>query len=284
MYLLIFIQQIIASFTHIIAKDVTTQLDPAVVLFFRSLLAAVFFTFWVLFRSGWKKIDKKDILTFIILGALNIPINQYLFLVAIKITTAPNIALAYAVSPIFVFIIAHFFLKEKTTIMKFTGILIAVIGTGVLLAEQGFDFSSDVFVGNILGGLASLAWALYTIIGKNISRKYGAVYSTSISMQIGFVMYLIMFLFLPSKIDLSQITIANWFEIGYLGILTSGIGYALWYLVLQKIDASRISVFNNLQPLLTTFLAIIFLHQVLTLHFVLGGILILIGVYVTQKY
>jgi drug/metabolite transporter (DMT)-like permease len=102
-------------------------------------------------------------------------------------------------------------------------------------------------------------------------------------MQIGFALYLIMFIFLPHNIQLSEITVSNWLQIGYLGIFTSGIGYALWYSVLKKMDASRISVFNNLQPLLTTILAMIFFNQVLTLHFILGGILILIGVYVTQK-
>lgn len=284
MYLIIIIQQIIASFTHIIAKDVTAHVPPPVILFFRSFTAALFFFIWVLFRKGFVKIDKRDYFTFLILSFLNIPLNQFLFLVSIKLTTAPNIALAYAVTPIFVFIIAHFFLNEKITLGKSIGIIIAVIGTIVLLLEHGFNFSSDVFFGNILGGLASLAWALYTVIGKDISRKYGAVFSSSVTMQIGFLMYTIIFFFLPYKINVNEISVIDWLEILYLGIFSSGIAYVLWFMALKKIDASKISVFNNLQPLLTALLALIFLNQIITFYFIFGGIFILIGVYITQKY
>lgn len=283
MYVLIIFQQLIASFTHIIAKDITSTLEPSVVLFFRSLIAALFFMLWTFLRKNSRKIEKKDYLKFIVLAALNIPLNQYLFLVAIKLTTAPNIALAYAVTPIFVYVIAHFFLNEKMTIKSSIGIVIAVIGTIVLLSEHGFNFSSDVFIGNILGGLASLAWALYTVIGRDISRKYGAVFSAGITMQIGFLMYSIIFLMLRKEIQINEISVINWLEIGYLAIITSGLSYALWYYALKKIDAGKVSVFNNLQPLLTAFLAYIFFNQVLTFHFIFGGILILSGVYFTQN-
>lgn len=283
MYFIIILQQLLASFTHIIAKDVTSSVEPSVVLFFRSLVAAIFFYIWVLFRNNKIKIDSKDYLTFIVLGILNIPLNQYLFLVAIKLSTAPNLALAYAFTPIFVFIIAHFFLSEKITALKSIGIGIAVVGSAILLSEEGFDVSSDVFIGNILGGLASISWALYTVIGRDISRKYGAVFSTSITMQIGFILYAIIFFFLPNKVNITTITAIEWLEIAYLGIFSSGIAYVLWFMALKKIDAGKVAVFNNLQPLLTTILAFFLLSQKISLEFILGGLLIISGVYFTQK-
>ncbi len=282
MYLILILQQILSSITHIVAKDVTTNIIPSSILFYRSLIAAIFFFLIVKIRNNKIKVEKKDYLTFIILSILNIPINQFLFLISIKYTTAPNVALAYALSPIFVYIIAHFYLKEKSSYLKITGIAIAIIGAFFLISEKGFSFRSTAFLGDILALSASLAWALYTVLGKNVINKYGAIYSAAITMQLGFVLYLVIYLFLPEKSNPLSFTTFNWFDILYLGIFSSGVSYILWYYALKKIQASKVSVFNNLQPIFTTILAIIFLNQSLTLTFVSGGLMILLGVVLTQ--
>jgi drug/metabolite transporter (DMT)-like permease len=283
MYFIIILHQLIASFSHIVAKDITSKIEPSSILFYRSLVAALFFFLLVYFKNSRKKIDKFDYKYLIILAFLNIPLNQFLFLVSIKMTTAPNVALAYSLSPIFVFIVAHYFLKEKSTYIKAIGILIAISGTIFLLYEKGFNFHSEAFWGDILAIFASISWALYTVIGKNMSQKYGSIFSTSITMILGFFLYSIIYMFIPSKANPLDFSFSNWLEILYLGTFTSGVGYILWYYALKKIQASKISVFNNLQPVFTTILAIIFFHQTLTIYFLAGGALVLIGVIITQK-
>ena len=283
MYIIIILHQLIASFSHIVAKDITSKIEPSSILFYRSLTAALFFFFLVYFRNSRKKIDKIDYKYFIILAFLNIPLNQFLFLISIKMTTAPNVALAYALSPIFVFVVAHYFLKEKSTFVKIIGILLAISGTVFLLYEKGFNFKSDAFLGDVLAICASIAWALYTVIGKNMTQKYGSIFSTSITMILGFLLYAIIYLFIPNKANPLTFSLPNWFEIIYLGTFTSGVGYILWYYALKKIQASKISVFNNLQPVFTTILAILFFQQHLTVYFLTGGALVLIGVIITQK-
>jgi drug/metabolite transporter (DMT)-like permease len=282
--IIVIIQQIIASFTHLIAKGVTHDISPPLVLFYRSAIAAFIYVLWMLFTK--KKLvlhDKKDIFIIFILGVLNIPINQFLFLESIKLTSPPNVALAYALTPGFVLVIAMLFLKEKATFLKIMGISIAIIGTVIVLFEKGFNFSSKSFIGDLLALTAAFAWALYTVIGKNFSMKYGATYSTALSMITGFILYIPIFIFLNIPLAISTIIYINWLQILYLAIFSSVLAYALWYYALKKRDASKISVFNNLQPILTTILSIFFLNYHLSAYFVVGGILIIIGIYITQK-
>ncbi len=75
----------------------------------------------------------------------------------------------------------------------------------------------------------------------------------------------------------------NWLQLVYLGTFTSAIGYAIWYYALTKIDASKLSVFNNLQPALTAILSLLIFGTPITLIFVLGGTLIIGGVFITQR-
>ncbi|MBM2816131.1 MAG: protein of unknown function transrane [Ignavibacteria bacterium] len=284
MYLLILLQQLIASGTHIIAKNLTNSVSPVVVLFYRSSLSALIFTCWILYKHKFlPAIERKDFLMLIILGALNIPINQFLFLQSIHFTTAPNVALAYALTPAFVAMLVIFLHQEKITLLKGIGIAGAIGGVVLILFERGLEFKSEYFFGNILALAASISWAGYTVFGRDILRKYGAIYTTGITMIIGFLLYLPIFIFLPDKIVLAALDIPKILSILYLALFTSVIAYVLWYYALKKIDASSLTVFNNLQPVLTSILAYFIFEQSFSVLFISGGILIIIGVILTQK-
>ena len=102
-------------------------------------------------------------------------------------------------------------------------------------------------------------------------------------MWFGLIAFLPIYYFLRPDFALSQIDSALWGQIFYLGLITSGVAYVLWYFALKKMEAGKLAVFSNLQPILTTILAIIFLDYSLTVYFIIGGILTIIGVIVTQR-
>lgn len=282
--IILIFQQLIASGTHVIAKGITEEIAPHTVLFYRSATAALVYLAWFFInKRKFKQIEKKDLWTLLLLAFLNIPLNQFLFFVSIELTTPPKVALAYALTPAFVFIIAAIFLKERATKLKLFGVILAIAGTFVVIFERGVDLSAGYFVGDLLALTASLSWAIYTVVGKNFSTKYGAIYSTGLSMIWGFFLYLPIYLILPAKTSIYAFSTINWLQILYLGVMTSGLGYALWYYALKKIEASKLSVFNNLQPIFTTIMTVIFFDFDLTITFVIGGIIIIAGVIMTQK-
>jgi len=284
MYFLLLFQQLIASGTHIIAKSLTLEVSPPVVLLFRAMSVTILYLIVIAIgRKRFPKIERKDYLMLLGLGILNIPINQFLFLTSMKMTSAPNVALAYALTPAFVFLIGTIFYRDIATKLKVFGLTIAILGAGIIISEKGVDLYSEGFSGDILALLASLSWALYTVWGKKISMKYGAIYISGLTMIIGFLTYVPVFLALNVEWNIADISTKNWLQILYLGLITSGLSYAIWYYALTKIDASKVSVFNNLQPALTTLLSMFFFAFYPSVEFVIGASLIIVGVVVTQK-
>ncbi|MFN3270223.1 MAG: DMT family transporter, partial [Candidatus Kapaibacteriota bacterium] len=282
-YFLLIFQQFLASTTHIFAKNLTFDLPPTLVLFFRSLFASIMFVLILLIRKqNIFAIKKKDVPKFFILGALSIPLNQLLFFVSIKLTTAPNVALAYALSPIFILIIAVIFLKEKATLRKIIGIVVAFVGIGLILIEKGVSLKSEYFLGNLIALVASLSWAFYTTYGKPLIREYGSIYTTAISMVLGFLLYLPISIAVGDISYVGMIQTTHWLQIVYLAVMTSGLSYLLWYYALKRMSASSLGVFNNLQPVFTTILSVIFFKQVLTSIYLLGGLLVIVGVILAQ--
>ena len=200
---------------------------------------------FVFFRKKKIHFERKDIPVLLILSALNIPINQFLFVESVKLTSAPNVSLAYALSPVFVFILSSYILKEIPTLKKLTGIIIAIIGTITVLSQNEIDFDSKSFFGDVLALLASISWALYTILGKNFTMKYGAIYSTSLTMIVGTALFIPVFFIAGNEFILPNYTYIDWSKIFYLGIFTSVISYIIWYYALSKFEATKLSVFNN---------------------------------------
>lgn len=284
MYPVLFLQQLIASSTHLFAKSITATLHPAMVVLLRGCFSCLAYGLWMLFqRNKLKPFETRDILGFLVLGLINIPINQLMFIWGVSYTTAPNAALAYALTPAFVLIIASTFYGEKITLWKTVGIIIAIIGTVLVLLERGLELNSKHFWGNIMVLGASCSWAFYTILGKKYAQKYGAIQSTALSMMAGLFLYIPFFAMLPVEFNLGTVTPFNWFQLFYLGVITSGAGYALWYYALTKGDASKVAVFNNLQPIFTTVLAFIFLGTQPSALFIVGGVIAIVGVILTQR-
>ena len=281
---ILFLQQLIASSTHLFAKSITNSIHPAHVVLFRGGFALCAYAVWMYLSShSISKIEKKDWPAFFLLGALNIPINQLLFIWGIKYTTPANASLAYALSPAFVLIIAYFFLKEKITPLKVLGIVIALIGTIIVLFEKGFLFGSEQFLGNIMVLCASISWAIYTTLGKKYAMKYNGVFTTGISMLTGVILYIPIVLLMPFSFEISNYTSFNWLQLCYLGVITSGLGYGLLYYALSKMEASKLSVFNNIQPILTTIMAFFLFGQLPSSVFVIGAMIAIVGVILTQK-
>lgn len=296
MYLLLLLQQLIASSTHLVAKTVTGILDPTMVVGLRAVFACLFFGAFMLIRKHTlRPLAKEDRARIWLLGLLNIPLNQMLFIGGVKLGTAPNASLAYALTPVFVLLIAVLFMGERPSRTKVFGITLAMFGAAIVLVDKGARFDSDLMLGNVMVLCAAMAWSLYTLLGRRLAVTYGGFHLTAMTMFTGAVLYIPVWIGLqlvsghapdiaPLHTTINDVApLATWFQLFYLGVITSGLGFGLWYVALTKLDASRLSVFNNLQPILTTLLAWSFLGTEPTSLFVIGGIVALGGVVMTQR-
>ena len=167
------------------------------------------------------KILKEDYGKMLWLSFVVIPMNQFLFLYAIKFTSAANAALLYGTTPVLVLVFSHFMLGEKLTKQKIAGVLLAFCGVVMIIFERGISFSSEYTYGNVIMFIAVIGWSLYTIQGKPMVVKYGAFHVASLSMIGGMVLFLPLGIYGVSRFDLSTLTVTHWEGILYLGLGTS---------------------------------------------------------------
>lgn len=284
--LLLTLQQVIGSSTHVVAQHALSQLLPPTVLFWRSLFAATAALLWLLRHRHLQRLfhlaPPSDMLQLLLLGALAVPLNQWCFFAGVRLTTAANASLLYALTPVWALLLSWLLHQERITRPKVLGILLSFTGVLFVLAEKEFAFGPHHTLGNLLLLCASLAWASFTVLSRRLALRYGALPTTAVSMLTGWLLYLPIWFLLGAPLQFAQLTPILWAELLYMGIVTSGIGYFLWLVPLRHMEPSRVAIFSTLQPVFTTVVTIPLFGFAPTPAFLLGGLLIIAGVILTQ--
>jgi len=281
-YVVILIQTLLGGLTHIVAKSVTNDVDAVTLTFMRSIVSLIGLSGLLWWRGVKIHVSGKDWKRLALLGVFGTG-NQLLYMYGVHFTTAANGALLYATTPVIVLVFSRAFLGEKITAKKSIGILMAVLGVSVVIFERGISLSSEYTYGNIVVLIAVCAWGLFTILGKSMVISYGPLQTITVAAFLGGAMLFPFGVFSASKFDFSLLTTLDWTGILYLGLGTSLLSYLLWYYALRRIEASRLAVFSNGQPIVAALLSVVFLQYTITSAFLIGGTITVAGVVLTQQ-
>ena len=281
-YVVIVLQTILGGATHIVAKSVARDVDALTLTFMRSVVSIVGLVPVLFFRRVRLRVARSDWKKLCVLGVLGTG-NQLIYMYGIHYTTAANGALLYATTPVMVLMLSRIFLQEKITGRKAWGIVLAFVGVTIVIFEKGISLSSNHTYGNLVVLTAVIAWALFTVFGKPMVIKYGALNTTSLAAFIGGALLFPFGIVSASGFNFALLSSTDWLGVLYLGIGTSVVSYLLWYYALRRIDASRLAVFSNGQPVVAAILSMVFLQYSITSEFLLGGTVTVAGVILTQQ-
>jgi len=281
-YAVLVIQSLMASGTHIVAKVVVRDVDAWTLTLIRTLISAVAMGFILLIRGKAPAVRREDYAAFFWLALLAVPLNQFLFLYGMKYTIPSNAALLYATTPVIVLLFSHLFLGESLSGLKIAGVVLGFAGVTIVIFERGLSASMEYVFGNLVIFVAVLAWALYTVYGRKMIVKYGAIETSCLTLIGGTILFIPVGIVPALAFRYGALSAANWLQIGYLGIVTSVLSYLLWYFALSRLEAGRVALFSNFQPILVTALAVTLLGQSITGAFVIGGVIAIAGVIAAQ--
>jgi len=261
------------------AKAVLGKLDPYSLLVLRFGIGALFLLLILLLNRYTLRISIRYIPHLIVLGILGVFIHQVLQATALLTIDASSAGWLISFSPIFTVILSVLFLHEKMDVKKAVGMVVAI--TGVFLVtttRSGHSFEFALNIGFILMILSTLNWAVYSILLKRLQIPYPALLVTFYMSLIGFMLTLPFIIRNKGWESLPLLTQTEWTHLLFLAIFVSGIGYWYWGKALEVLDASRVSMFIYLEPLVTLIAAIFLLHEKFILISAIGGIIIIIGV------
>lgn len=281
-YLIMLLHTLLASGTHIVAKVTVTDVDPVTLTILRSVTAGLLLAGFALLRGKPLSVEPADRPRFLLLSALGVPVNQFLFLTGMHASKPTNAALFYGATPAIVLLLSVLMKKEEPSGLRLAGVVVAFIGILLVVFERGLDLGGETLTGDLLLLAAVVAWAFYTVLSKDMIAKYGPLHATSVILVWGMVMFLPVGILPALRFDYSALTAADLGGIAYLSIGTSIAAYFIWYYALGRLAPSKVAVFSNIQPVLTVVLAWFILGDALTPYFLVGAGVTLAGVLITE--
>ena len=239
--------------------------------------------FWIIsFFMKYEKVALKDMGTLFLGSLLGVGINQGAFIAGLQRTSVTNASIVITITPILAMIISFFILKEPITFKKAGGVLIGLIGVlSMILTSQvaSAGHHSSIF-GDLLCVLSSLSYAFFLVLTRGISKRYSSLtimkwmflFSAILFMPLGFrdVMSAAIF---PHGSSLA------WGSYLYMLIGATVITYLLIPFAQREIRPTTIGMYNYLQPMVASFIAIMWGHDTFTWNKPISGILIFAGVY-----
>ena len=229
-----------------------------------------------LFRKDAFKLQKTDILMFLVLGVFAIAFQRISYFYAVNLTTATVAAILFYTYPVFVTFFAVFFLKEKFDRAMLLAVVMAF--SGVSLVVRIYDFASlnIDFVGMLFGLLSSLLFVLYFVMVKGLRDRYSNWTLSVYGDGIGVLALLPIIYFSASNIV--GFSAELWLLILAIAWGPSLLAYLFYSYALKYVDASKGSILGVIEPLSAALFSASILGEKLEVLQVVGIALALTGV------
>lgn len=269
--------------SFIATKYLLDELTPETIISMRLILAIILLLTIALLQNKDFSINYKSHLFIFILAIISV-FHLWIQITGLKFTTASNTGWIIGTAPVFIAIMGFIFFREKLTVLKITGILIATFGLLLLVGNgnpANIDFIKDK--GDLLILLSSFTWGIYSMVNKKISLSYSPL------MTILYLFIMMAIIIIPFSLNKSSINAIihlssiGWISILFLGLLCSGVSYVIWSYSLREMESAKVGAYLYLEPFVTVFSAWLFLRENITLLMMLSGIIIIAGVFLVNK-
>lgn len=254
--------------------------SPIMIAMARFIIASSIFGGYLLVKKP-KWPERSDLRIFLVLAFIGVGVYYIFQYYGVKFA-GPSISaiLVTLLCPVIVFLLSTFRLGESMNTQQKGGLAIAAIGSFFVITNGNLQFISNAteIVGGAFGVVCAIFWAVYTVEGKKLVKKYDPMTSTAYISLLGTAMLV------PSAIaDLQlnqpiEFPLSFYFAAAYLGILCTVVGYVMWFRALTGLTASSTGATLYFEPVVTVLFAYVILGDAIGWITAMGGVLVMVGV------
>lgn len=249
-------------------------LSSAMLALCRGALGSVFLLIFVLVRGGKLKLPERKATLWLVLTGAIMGLNWMLLFEAYSYTTVAAATMCYYMQPTIVILLSPLVFRERLGGRKLACAAAAIVGmlfvSGVLSGGTGQvrDIRGIAF------GLGAAAlYAAVIILNKKVVVE--DIYAKTVIQLAGAALVMIPYVLLTEGVPELTLTAADIGMVLLVGIVHTGITYALYFGSMQRLKAQTVAVMSYIDPVFALLLSAAVLHESLTPLGILGAVLII---------
>ena len=271
--------------TPTIGRVLATFKAPFVVVCGRFFCACVFLLWFTAAARQFVPVPPKHWWRFAALGASGILLHNGLLYQGLESTSATTASIILALIAVQVTILDALIYRRMPDSLAVIGVGLSFLGTAYVFTDGQLDqiFAIHYGRGEALVFLSALAWAVYSVLGRDLLNHYSPLTTTTYATLAGFVM-LVPFLFVAPQATLAVASDPRaLLLIFFLGLFGSAVGF-LWYSqAMLGLGTVGTAVYINIIPIFGVLAAVVFLDEHASRAVLGGGALVLLSVMLVNR-
>jgi drug/metabolite transporter (DMT)-like permease len=287
---------LIVSTSSIFIRIAQQEASSLVIATYRLLLATLILlpVAWFGYRDELKDLQRKQVLLVIVSG-LFLAFHFATWITSLEYTTVASSVVLVSTTPLWVALLSPIVLHERPKKMVAVGMVVALVG-GVLVAMSEMCqiraggvaclnmevlFQGRAFLGNMLALAGALCAAAYLLAGRFLRPTVSLI--VYIFTVYGMAALVLFSMALASGNQLTGFTVPTYLCFLALAIGPQLLGHTSFNYSLRYLSAAYVSVALLGEPIGSTILALIILKEIPAPLEVIGGAVILVGIFLASK-
>ena len=262
-----------------VASDIALEsMKPFQIMMVRFLLASVLMGMISLGQKNReeKSVDRIGAIRAGILMGIALFVGFSLQIIGLQYTTPSKNAFLTALNVVIVPFIAFIILKKKIRAKGIIGAILSVVGVALLSLNGNLTLG----LGDALTLICAVGFAFQIFFTSEFVKKYPVSVLNMVQMITAFVLSAVSLVFF-GETDF-QVTTQGWLSVLYLGVISTTLCYLLQTACQRYVDETKAAIVLSMESVFGTIFSIIILHEVITLRMVIGCVIILTAVIISN--
>lgn len=282
--MVLLLSNVVFATGYSVSRIVLEDVGPVTLAMTRLTIGALLLVPWAWRGMAAAKLSREDHWRIALMGVVGFTLAFALGNWGLAHSTASNAALLITVEPASLILLSPLLLGERLSAREAVGAALAIAGAAVVVVNGVPGFTQALvphWRGDLVLILSGAAYAAYSLLGRPVLLRHPALVVTAYSIVWGAAAMLPLAALEWASGARSAWTPGAVAGALYLGVVMTALGYAVWNWCLERVEAPRVAVFLNIQPLGGALLGVWWLGERLTVFTVVGGLLILAGLHLT---
>jgi len=257
---------------------------PVMLGFLRFVLASAVLMGFVLLRYRVKEVREvmvREWKPLLALGLLYVTIPNIAQNVALESGTSSIASVIQSSGPVMTLAFAAILLKERLTIMKGIGTIIAMGGTIMLVTSGGISLGDEDFTGNLLILVSAATYGLAWVTAKRMLERNPPMLIIGLSIAIGTIFLGVM---TPFEVNgVSNVSPEDLLNLVILGVFCAGVSSVFYLRSLEKQEVSRMAFLIYLMPVFASLFAWMLRDEGVETWTAICGVIIVVGIVVANQ-